>query len=162
MKQLLLLFFSIAAFSQKTTEPFDSNALGESRELQLPYLLLSKKIPQKISTSYFTGRDYLFNPFYGALSYGAYWDDLPEMIIVGIKNKNNEHIEDSTYDEADNVPQKKELNSLSLLVPNYFLISKKYPIAPFKIIAGHDTTAGFLNFSSIRQPSFGYISLAQS
>jgi hypothetical protein len=50
----------------------------------LPYLLLSKKIPQKISTSYFTGRDYLFNPFYGALSYGAYWDDLPEMIIVGI------------------------------------------------------------------------------
>jgi hypothetical protein len=59
MKQLLLLFFSIAAFSQKTTEPFDSNALGESRELQLPYLLLSKKIPQKISTSYFTGRELL-------------------------------------------------------------------------------------------------------
>jgi hypothetical protein len=56
-------------------------------------------------------------------------------IIVGIsQNKNNEHIEDSTYDEADNVPTEKELNSLSLLVPNYFLISKKYPIAPFKII----------------------------
>jgi hypothetical protein len=72
-------------------------------ELQLPYLLLSKKIPQKISTSYFTGRDYLFNPFYGALSYGAYWDDLPEMIIVGIQNKNNEQ-DSSTYDEADNVP----------------------------------------------------------
>jgi hypothetical protein len=50
------------------------------------------------------------------------------MIIVGIsQNKNNERIEDSTYDEADNVPQKKELNSLSLLVPNYFLISKKIP-----------------------------------
>jgi hypothetical protein len=50
----------------------------------------------------------LFNPFYGALSYGAYWDDLPEMIIVGIsQNKNNERIEDSTYDEADNVPTEK-------------------------------------------------------
>jgi hypothetical protein len=33
MKQLLLLFFSIAAFS-KTTEPFDSNAL-ESREITI-------------------------------------------------------------------------------------------------------------------------------
>ena len=28
--------------------------------------------------------DYLFDPFQGALNYGAYWDDLPEVIIVGI------------------------------------------------------------------------------
>jgi hypothetical protein len=34
---------------------------------------------------YWTGT--YFNPFYGALSYGAYWDDLPEMIIVGQKKK---------------------------------------------------------------------------
>jgi hypothetical protein len=54
------------------------------------------------------------------------------------------NIEDSTYDEADNVPTEKELNSLSLLVPITSLSRKKYPIAPFKIIAGHDTTAGFL------------------
>jgi hypothetical protein len=64
-------------------------------KLQLPYLLLSKKSTKKIS-SYFTGRGYLFNPFYGALSYGAYWDDLPEMIIVGI-SQNKMNIEDSTY-----------------------------------------------------------------
>jgi hypothetical protein len=56
----------------------------------------------------------LFNPFYGALSYGAYWDDLPEIIVGISQNKNNERIEDSTYDEADNVPTEKGLNSLSL------------------------------------------------
>jgi hypothetical protein len=55
-------------------------------KLQLPYLLLSKKIPQKISTLILLDGDYLFNPFYSTI-YGAYWDDLPEMIIVGISQK---------------------------------------------------------------------------
>jgi hypothetical protein len=57
MKQLLLLFFSIAAFSQKTTEPFDSNALGESREITIACFFRKKS--HKKYPSYFTGRGLL-------------------------------------------------------------------------------------------------------
>jgi hypothetical protein len=75
-------------------------------KLQLPYLLSFENPTKNIHFILLDGL--LVQSFYGALSYGAYWDDLPEMIIVGIsQNKNNERIEDSTYDEADNVPQKR-------------------------------------------------------
>lgn len=165
MKHLLLLFFSIAAFSQKITEPFDSNALGESREITIALPVSFEKNPtKKYPLLILLDGDYLFNPFYGALSYGAYWDDLPEMIIVGIsQNKNNERIEDSTYDEADNVPTEKGAKFFEFIGAELLpYLEKKYPIAPFKIIAGHDTTAGFLNFFLYKDnPLFnGYISLS--
>jgi hypothetical protein len=30
-------------------------------------------------------------------------------------------------------------------------LNKKYRVAPFKMIAGHDTTAGFLNFYLLKE-----------
>ena len=48
MKQLLLfLFFSITVFSQKTTIPFDSNALGETREITIGLPPSFEKNPNK-------------------------------------------------------------------------------------------------------------------
>lgn len=165
MKQLLLLFFSIAAFSQKTTEPFESNALGESREITIALPASFEKNPtKKYPLLILLDGDYLFDPFYGALNYGAYWDDLPEMIVVGIsQNRNNERIEDSTYDEADGVPTEKGAKFFEFIGAELLpYLEKKYPVAPFRIIAGHDTTAGFLNFFLYKDnPIFnGYISLS--
>jgi hypothetical protein len=157
MKQLLLLFFSIAAFSQKL--PSHSNALGESREIQLPYLLLSKKIPQKISTLILLDgitcsirfmEHYLMAPI--GMIYLKTW--------ASAKIKITEHIEDSTYDEADNVPTEKELNSLSLLVP-CFLISKKIPYCSLQNHSRTRYDSWILNFSFIKTTPFnGYISLS--
>jgi predicted alpha/beta superfamily hydrolase len=123
----LLLLFSISSFSQKTIETFKSDKLGESREITIGLPPSYEKNPtKKYPILVLLDGDYLFDPFYGALSYGSYWDDIPEVIIVGIgQNKNDERIEDSTYDEAEDYPQEKELNFLNLLVVNYFLISKK-------------------------------------
>jgi hypothetical protein len=42
------------------------------------------------------------------------------------------NIEDSTYDEADNVPTEKELNSLSLLVPITSYLEKNTLLLPSK------------------------------
>jgi hypothetical protein len=47
MKQLLLLFFSSQHFHKKTTEPFDSNALGESREITIALPASFEKNPTK-------------------------------------------------------------------------------------------------------------------
>jgi tetratricopeptide (TPR) repeat protein len=81
------------------------------------------------------------------LSYSNYWDDLPEIIIVGIsQNKNNERETDCAVDQENGLPTEKgeaffEFIGLELLP----YIEKKYRTAPFKMIAGLDTTAGFLN-----------------
>ena len=162
---ILLLLFSISVYSQKTTIAFDSQVLGESREITIGLpTSFEKNTNKKYPILILLDGDYLFDPFYGAINYGAYWDDLPEMIVVGIsQNKNNERIDDSAYDDEDGVPAGKGAKFFEFVGAELLpFIEKKYPIAPFRIIAGHDTTAGFLNFFLYKDnPIFnGYISLS--
>jgi hypothetical protein len=66
------------------------------------------------------------------------------MIIVGIsQNKNNEHIGTVLLMMKQIMFLQKGAKFFEFIGAELLLISKKYPIAPFKIIAGHDTTAGF-------------------
>lgn len=167
MKKIIALLFlcSLTVFSQKTTEIITSLKLKEDREITIglpaSYEKSSKK---KYPLLILLDGDYLFEPFQGALNYGAYWDDFPEVIIVGInQNKNNERNLDCTFDPETGLPFEKGEQFFDFigqeLVP---YIEKKYRIAPFKIIAGHDITAGFLNFFLYKDhPLFNaYISLS--
>ncbi|MFA9191980.1 alpha/beta hydrolase-fold protein [Flavobacterium sp. FZUC8N2.13] len=164
MKQtLLLFFFSISLFAQKTTELIKSTKLGETREVivSLPSSYESNPTKRYPILLLLDG-DYLFEPFQGALEYGEYWDDLPETIIIGIKQKNS-RMDDCGFDEIEGTPTKKSAAFYNFigeeLIP---FIEKKYRVAPFRIIAGHDTTAGFLNFFLYKENSFfnAYISLS--
>jgi predicted alpha/beta superfamily hydrolase len=163
-KLLLLLLFSTSVFSQKTVISFDSKVLGESREITigLPSSLIknpNKKYPILILLD----GDYLFDPFYSALKYGAHWDEMPETIIVGIsQNKNNDRYKDCGYDQEDGIPSGKGAQFFEFIGAELLpYIEQKYPVAPFRIIAGNDTTAGFLNFFLYKNdPIFdGYIAL---
>lgn len=164
MKQaLLLFFFSISLFAQKTTELIKSNKLGETREITISLPASYENSPTKrYPILLLLDGDYLFDPFQGALKYGEYWDDLPEMIIIGINQKNS-RMNDCAFDPAEGTPTKKSAAFYNFigeeLVP---FIDKKYRTAPFRIIAGHDTTAGFLNFFLYKENSFfnAYISLS--
>ncbi|UFH36366.1 alpha/beta hydrolase [Flavobacterium acetivorans] len=148
MKQtFLLFFFSICMFSQNKTELFNSNRLGEAREITISLPASYENNPtKKYPILVLLDGNYLFDPFYGALRYGAYWDDLPETIIIGINQKNSRS-NDCQYDDTEGLPTAKGAAFFEFiggeLVP---YIEKKYRTAPFRIIAGHDTTAGFLNF----------------
>ncbi|HEY6142466.1 MAG TPA: alpha/beta hydrolase-fold protein [Flavobacterium sp.] len=181
---LLLLLFSATVYSQtpvetpaivppptppviqqKITETFVSKKLNESREITiaLPPSYETNSTKQYPVLVLLDG-DYLFDPFLGALNYGAYWDDLPEIIIIGInQNKNDERINDSQYDELNNLPTEKGAQFFEFVgVELLPYIEKKYRVAPFRIIAGQDTTAGFLNFYLYKDnPVFNaYISLS--
>lgn len=164
MKQaLLLFFFSISLFAQKTTELIKSNKLGETREITISLPASYENSPTKrYPVLLLLDGDYLFDPFQGALKYGEYWDDLPEMIIIGINQKNS-RMNDCAFDPAEGTPTKRSAAFYNFigeeLVP---FIDKKYRTAPFRIIAGHDTTAGFLNFFLYKENSFfnAYISLS--
>lgn len=162
---LLLFVFSISSFSQKTTETFSSTKLNEDREIiiSLPPSY-EKNINKKYPLLVLLDGDYLLDTFQGTLNYGAYWDDLPEVIIVGIsQNKKNERETDCTIDEETGLPTGKGIDFINFIGQELMpYIQKKYRIAPFKIIAGHDTTAAFLNFFLyVDQPIFdAYISLS--
>ncbi len=168
MKKIILLvaFLGIGnCYSQKITTLVSSPRLNENREITIGLPASYDKYPnKKYPLLILLDGDYLFDPFQGALSYGAYWDDLPEMIVVGItQNKNGERNKDCAVDETTGLPAEageKFFEFISMGVIPY--VEKKYRVAPFKIIAGHDTTAGFLNFYLYKeQPLFNaYISLS--
>lgn len=164
-KILFFLLISFSVFSQKTTMSFDSNALGESREITIGLPLSFEKNPnKKYPLLILLDGEYLFDPFYGALNYGAYWDDLPETVIVAIsQNKKNERADDSDFNPESGLPSEKGANFFEFIGSELLpFIEKKYRIAPFRIIAGHDVTAGFLNFFLYKEnPIFnGYISMS--
>ncbi|MGL2992775.1 alpha/beta hydrolase [Flavobacterium sp. TSSA_36] len=148
-KVFFFLLFSIALFAQNKTISFASEKLGEKRTITLSIPASYEKNPTKTyPILVLLDGDFLVDPFQGALSYGNYWDDFPETIIIGIhQNHNDERVDDSAYDNAQGLPYEKgaafyEFISQELLPE----IEKKYRVAPFRMIAGLDTTAGYLNF----------------
>jgi predicted alpha/beta superfamily hydrolase len=168
MKQLLLVFFvvfSVSCLSQIKTINFDSEKLKEKRDIyiSLPASYEKNKTKQYPLLVILDG-DYLLNPFNSALTYGSYWDELPEVITIGIsQNKNDQRTTDCGVDPVTGMPEGKSIDFFDFisleLIP---MVQKEYRTTNFKIIAGHDTTASFLNFFLYKaNPLFNaYISLS--
>jgi uncharacterized protein len=161
-----IAFFSLTALmAQSSTEKFFSKKLNAERHLllKLPksYNIDAKKTYPLIVI---LDGDYLFQAFDGALEYGGYWDDLPEVILVGImQNKNEERFDDTYFDEENGLPDDTGAAFFEFitneLMPH---LEKTFRIAPFKVIAGHDLTAGYLNYFLLREKSIfdGYLSFS--
>ena len=152
MKKLSLFYILICfhtVFSQKVTDTIPSSKLQEDRQIVIGLPpSYDKNSNQKYPLVILLDGDFLFDPFQGALSYGNYWDDMPEVILVGIsQNKKNERETDCTVDETTGIPIEKG-NSFFEFISSELIpyIQKKYRTAPFKIIAGLDITAAFSNF----------------
>lgn len=151
--------------SQKITETFISTILKENRKITIGTPpSYEKSTDKRYPILILLDGEYLFDPFYGTLNYGAYWDDLPETIIVSIdQNTNNKRAYDSEYDSLNFLPTENgarffEFIGMELLP----YIEKQYRVAPFRMIAGQSVTAGFLNFFLYKDdPLFNaYISLS--
>jgi predicted alpha/beta superfamily hydrolase len=168
MKKIVLLIviaISCAGFAQKVRDSILSQKMDKYRyfSVSLPPSF-NKDVKKTYPLLFLLDGDYLLDPFQGAISYGNYWEDLPEVIIVGLdQNKTNERIEDCVFDETSGLPEGKGANFYefigSELIP---LLQKKYRTSNFRIIAGHDVTAGFINFFLYKDvPLFNaYISIS--
>lgn len=164
-KLFLILFLSaITTFGQRIPESIESKKLNGPRNfiVSLPSSYesaLDKKYPVLVLLD----GEYLLNPFEGTIKYGNYWDDLPEMIIVAIdQNYGETRYLDSEFDQGG-LPTEggaKFFEFIGIELLPY--IEKKYRTQPFRIIAGHDTTAAFMNSYLYKDnPIFnGYISLS--
>ncbi len=165
MKRFLLVAFllsAIHAFPQKITDTIKSQKLGEDRLIYINVPDSYKSNPgKKYPLLVLLDGDYLFDAFQGALSYGGYWDDLPEMITVGISQEKSRD-EDSASNAESGLPEEKGEKFFEFVGEVVTAVEKQYRVAPFKIIAGHDVTAGFLNFYLYKDaPLFNaYISMS--
>lgn len=159
-----LLFTFSMLHSQSFLESIQSNKLGAQRNFTVT---LPKYYDQDTNKKYpllvILDGEYLASPFLGNLQFGNYWDDLPEMIVVAINQNGEQRFKDSEMDPDTGVPVGSGAAFFEFLgmelVP---YVEKKYRTQPFRVIAGHDTTAGFLNTYLYKSnPLFnGYISLA--
>jgi uncharacterized protein len=166
-KLLLLISFIIALplFAQKETMTISSPQLGEDREITISLpLSYTKDSKKKFPLVFLLDGDYLMDPFLGALNYGAFFEDFPEVIVVGLtQNYNHERETDCVIEEATGLPIGKGNIFFDFIGMEVIpMITKKYRVAPFKIIAGHDITAAFANFFLYKdQPLFNaYISIS--
>ena len=156
---------SFSVFSQTTIEEIRSVKLNANRNITIKLPTSYQSNPEKkFPLLVILDSEYLFNPFEGNILYANYWDDIPEMIIVGIhQNKNQERYEDSEFDVQTGLPAKTGGAFFEFIGGELLpYLEKKYRIAPFKIVAGLDSTAGFLNSFLYKDiPQFNaYISLS--
>lgn len=107
---------------------------------------------------------YLLDVFSGTYKYATYWDEFPEAILVGIsQEKSNDRFDDSEANMADGGLSDRSGKFFEFIGADLLpLLEKKYRVGNFKVIAGHDVTAGFLHFFLFKdQPLFqGYIAIS--
>ena len=160
---LLILLATTSLFAQRIPESIETKKIG-TRSFTVVTPPSYESNPEKnYPTLVLLDGEYLLDPFEGILKYGSYWDDLPEMIIIAIDQNNGEtRFKDSEFDEAG-FPSGSGANFFEFIgVELLPYVEKKYRTLPFRMISGHDTTAGFLNFYLYKDnPVFNaYISLA--
>lgn len=166
MKKVILLLMVVLSYtgnSQKVSDSVFVKNQNLYRELTVSLPPSYKKDPKRTYPLLFLlDGDYLFDPFEGTMKYGYYWDDLPEVILVGL-SQDKERDADCTLDEATGLPEGSGADFFEFIGGELMpYLQKKYRISPFKIIAGHDVTASFLNLYLYKDaPLFNaYISLS--
>ncbi|WP_231567341.1 alpha/beta hydrolase [Lacinutrix sp. Hel_I_90] len=142
---IILFCFQFAA-SQTSYQSFNSNKLGEARDLkiQLPrtYGNGEKSYPVIVVLD----GDFMFEIVAGNSDYTAYWEDMPEAIVVGV-NQVGKRESDNLYSETSSLPTATgaaflEFISLELLP----FIEQTYRTVKFKVVVGHGESANFINY----------------
>ena len=160
---VVLLFVVLPVFSQAKYETISSQILGEDRELKI---LLPRGYSNESDKAYpviyvFDG-DYLFEVVAGNVDYYAYWEDMPEAIVVGV-NQVETRSDDLYYSEQNSLPIESGANFFEFvgkeLIP---YIEKNYKTERFRAAIGHGETANFINYYLIRQNSIfnAYVSIS--
>lgn len=159
-----ILFLAVQlSFAQTVYKTINSSKLGKERELkiQLPrnYEQNSKK---KYPIIIVLDGDYLFEPMAGNVDYYSYWDEIPEVIVVGV-NQVQSRQDDSTFDPQRYFPEKKGAQFFEFLgIELLPFLDKTYRTSKFVAIAGHDITSNFINYYLFKpDPLFhAYINLS--
>lgn len=151
------------SLAQVIFEDFYSEKLNQDRKLKI---LLPKGYSDSDKKAYpivlVLDADYLFELVAGNTDYYAYWEEIPEVIVVGI-NQSETRYEDVTFSEQNSLPVEtgaKFFEFIGMEVIPY--IQNKYKTESFKVAVGHGETANFINYYLLKeQPLFNaYITIS--
>ncbi len=160
---LFFIVFANALFAQVKYEIFQSNKLGQEREIkiQLPRGF-SKDVEKKYPLFIVLDGDYMFEAVAGNVDYFSYWEDMPEAIVVGV-NQIDKRYDDCLYSEQNSLPIETGADFFEFigmeLIPH---ITSKYRAGNFRAAVGHGETANFINYYLLKpNPVFqAYISIS--
>ena len=176
MKQLhiicILILFSNFSFTQKLdslyvskiNDTIVSKALSENRafEIQLPRSF-NRDNKTKYPLIIVMDGDHLFNMVSGTVDYLSYWGDVPENIVVGIKQIDSRFKDSSVLDNINNTPITSTANFYDFIIQELIPhVSKNYRSSDFIIVLGQERTANFINFFLLKSNPFirGYITIS--
>lgn len=167
MKRIFLFFLFITVFqlakAQVIVETIYSEKLNQDRKLKI---LLPKGYSDSDKKSYpivlVLDADYLFELVAGNTDYLSYWDEIPEVIVVGI-NQAGTRLDDTMFSAQNSLPLDngaKFFEFIGMEVIPY--IQNKYKTENFKLAIGHGETANFVNYYLLKKfPLFNaYISIS--
>ena len=160
---LAAFLMPLILLAQVKYETINSSKLGEKREIkiQLPRNYDENKEKRYPVVVVLDG-DYLFEPVSGMVDYYSYWEDIPEMIVVGV-NQDGSRMKDVVYDETTALPVEKGAQFFEFLGMELLnKMDQDYRTTDFRIIVGHDFTSNFINYYLLKEnPIFqGYINLS--
>ncbi|MCB0398397.1 MAG: esterase [Winogradskyella sp.] len=160
---LLLFCLVVNSYAQAIYKTIDSYKLDGTRELKIQ---LPRNYDPEAERAYplviVLDGDYLFEPVAGNIDYQAYWEDIPDCIVVGVKQDKTRE-EDFTYDDTTYFPSESGANFYEFLSGELIpFIEESYQVSNFKVIIGHDLGANFINYYLFKDnPLFrAYISLS--
>lgn len=159
---LVLSFTTYAMQSQAIYENFHSSKLNEDRQLKI---LLPRGYDEADSKKYpliiVLDGDYLFEAVAGNVDYYSYWEDMPESIVVGIKQEDKRY-DDCLYSEQNSLPIETGAAFFEFigmeLIP---YLNNNFKTENFRVAVGHGETANFINYYLLKDvPLFqAYISM---
>jgi predicted alpha/beta superfamily hydrolase len=159
----VLSFATYSIQSQAIYENFHSSKLNEDRQLKI---LLPRGYDEENSKKYpliivFDG-DYLFEAVAGNVDYYSYWEDMPESIVVGIKQEGKRY-DDCMYSEQNSLPIETGATFFEFigmeLIP---YLNNNFKTEDFRVAVGHGETANFIDYYLLKDvPLFqAYISMS--
>ena len=169
---LLFIVYSNFCFGQnldslyvsKINDTIISKILFEERaiEIQLPRTY-GKNDNSKYPLMIIMDGDFLFNMVSGTVDYLSYWGDIPENLVVGIKQIDSRFKDSSVFDNVNNTPITSTANFYDFIVQELIpYLSKNYRASDFIIVLGQERTANFINFFLLKNNPLirGYISIS--
>lgn len=141
----LLIFFSAEA--QVKYENFQSASLGEERQIKIQLPRGYNSNEDKVFPIFIVlDGDYLFEAVAGNTDYYAYWEDMPDAIVVGV-NQLGKRFDDCLYSEQNSLPIETGAAFFEFISTELIpYIQKNYRASNFKVAVGHGETANFINY----------------
>ncbi len=166
MKRILFSFLFLACFAlnaQVKKEIFESFKLQEKRDVSY-YIPEDYSEEKKYPLILVLDAEYLFDQVVANSKFYSKFHGMPESIIVGVHQKENDiRYDDCSFDEANGLPTEKGKLFFEFLGQELIpFVESNYKTAPFKMFVGYDITANFGNFYLFKETSLfnSYVSIS--